>query len=124
MHKFETQWPSRPQTIVNLEHRLDMSIRAAEQALLDLNAARIKQGLPVETPDATRAADAPALASDPASVANFILRADRRRRGLEPLEEPPVALRAYPKIPEATAPDAQATAAFILAADKKRRGDT
>jgi hypothetical protein len=99
--------------VANLQRRVQLQQDALASAEDDLRAALSREGVA-----------APALASDPASVANFILKADRRRRGLEPLDEPSAASRAYPQVPEAAAPDPQATAAFILAADKKRRGDT
>src|SRR5271167_4293326 len=62
----------------NLEKRVELQRRALDQAEEDLRVARAKQGAPVSTP----------AVIDAQAVAAFVMRADRRRRGLEALDAP------------------------------------
>jgi hypothetical protein len=120
--------------ISNLRHRLDMAVRAAQQAQSDLNDARRRAGLPPIPPAFTIKASVdppelaqPVIAVQPASAAQpqnrdelveFILRAGAKRRGEIPLDPPRVvAINQRVDNPEETA-------RAILAAAQKARSKT
>ena len=102
-------------SIAALEKMVALQKDALDQALDDLQAARLKHGLaPIEPT---------AVIGDSASVAAFIARAHYRALGLglEPLDFPPP-----PQLPPAPPSTPQARAdvvAFIVAADKKARNE-
>ena len=68
---------SPPSTVSNLEHRLAMAIKAAQQAQSDLDLARYRAGLP---PVAPAFAVRDVVPSDPAALAAAIVAAGERAR--------------------------------------------
>lgn len=102
-------------SIAALEKMVALQKDALDQALADLQAARAKQGVP-ELPSLP---DLPESGSVQATV-EFVLRADRRRRGEEFIPAAPAQpFPAPPSTPQARAEIAQ----FIINADKKARGE-
>jgi hypothetical protein len=88
-----------------LQHRVEQQRRALQIAERDLAEARGEAG---EVEDVEPGAQrAPGVVADPAELARRIVAADRRARGLEPVEKLP----------------AGSLAAQILAADRKARGE-
>ena len=69
-----------PSTLATAERCVDMQVEALLQAEQDLNAIRVRQGLP---PVASRvvSSSAPSVLRDPALLAQAIVNAGKKRRG-------------------------------------------
>ena len=99
----------------NLAKRVVLQQAALDQAIIDLNAARARQGVPdVDLPDVP---DAPLDTDRVRATAEMILRAGKKARGEIPMDERPVASRVISQ----TVGDPAETAAFILAAARKAK---
>jgi hypothetical protein len=108
----------REDALDNLSKRVVLQQAALDQAIIDLNAARARQGVPdVDLPDLP---DAPLDTDRVRAVAEMILRAGAKRRGEIPMDERSVSSRVINQ----HVGDPAEVSAFILAAARKAKSKT
>jgi hypothetical protein len=112
----------RQDALDTLAQRVLVQQAALTDALDDFNTAKTRFGALVDTPTLQDQPEGARLNDDQIrATAEFILRADRRRRGEETVPAPAIAraVRTAPSTPQGAAQ----TAAFILAAHRRARGE-